>query len=76
MGLVKAPPEETMPGWYRSVKEFVDDKVNNSEIRIELCGHLEHVDNLKGFTLDKTKHRMRLVEETETSVKVIIEPIT
>lgn len=49
-------------------------RVDAGDIRIELCGHLNCVPNEKGFTLDKTKYRMRLVDETEESVKVLIEP--
>ena len=49
------------------------EMVSNGTIRIELCGHLEHANNIKGFTLDKTKYKMSLVDETEDSVRVIIE---
>jgi hypothetical protein len=44
-------------------------------IRIELCGHIEHADSLRGFTLDKTKYQLRFVEEDEQSIRVLIEPI-
>lgn len=47
--------------------------VEAGHFRIELCGHLEHADSLKGFTLDKTKYRMRFEDETDESVRVIIE---
>lgn len=56
-----------------TVAQGVRALVEAGHFRIELCGHLEHVDGLKGFTLDKTKYRMRFVDETDESVRVIIE---
>lgn len=49
--------------------------IERGDIRIELCGHLEHADGIKGFTLNKTKYQLRMVDETEESVRVIIEPL-
>lgn len=49
-------------------------RIDAGDIRIELCGHLEHAGYIKSFTLDKRKYRMRLRDETEDSVRVIIEP--
>ena len=57
-----------------SLIEELNRRVDAGDIRIELCGHLDCAPNEKGFTLDKTKYRMRLVDETEDSVKVLIEP--
>jgi len=54
--------------------DHLNARIEAGDIRIELCGLLECVDNIKGFTLDKTKYRLRLTDETETSVKVLIEP--
>lgn len=58
---------------YEDVAALLDEKVRNSEIRIELCGHLEHQPGLGGFTLDKTRYRLRFEDETDESVKVVIE---
>lgn len=55
-------------------RELLNQKIQSGYIRIELCGHLEDASLIKGFTLDKTKYRMRLVDETEESVRVVIEP--
>jgi len=56
------------------VRQELERMVDAGEIKIELCGHREHVDGIKGFTLDKRKYRMRFAEETEDYIRVIIEP--
>jgi hypothetical protein len=52
----------------------LEDMVKDGEICITLCDHLEHANNLKGFTLDKTRYSIRFADETKDSVRVIIEP--
>lgn len=60
-----------------AIEEFhalLNSKIEGGYIRLELCGHLEDAGLLKGFILDKRKYRMRLEDETEESMRVIIEP--
>lgn len=55
---------------------MVDKAIAEAEIRMELkCGgEVEpHAVHAAQFTLDKTKYRLRLTDETEESVKVWIE---
>jgi hypothetical protein len=57
------------------ISERFEQMVNEGYVRIELCGHLEHAGNLKGFYLDKTKYCLRFEEETEHGVKIFIDPV-
>lgn len=66
--------ESKMQITYEDMVAQMGKAIKEGEIRIELCGHLACADNLKGFTLDKTKYRMRFGDETETKLKVFIEP--
>lgn len=59
------------------IKKYVDRAVANGDIRIELISGGELVlGQMPGasFTIDKTKYRLRLSDETEDRVKVWIEP--
>ena len=58
-----------------SMKEELERMVETGHIRIELCGHLECAPCVKGFTLDKRKYALRFEDETEDSVRVMIDPI-
>lgn len=44
------------------------------DIKLELCTHVECVECKHAFILDKRKYRIRFEDETEDSVKVVIEP--
>lgn len=58
------------------LRRLVDEKVASGEMHLELRCDTElapHAIRATQFTLDKTKYRLRLSDETETSVKVWIE---
>lgn len=57
-----------------AIREMVEKAVANGDIRIELSDELIELNKPGGFTVDKTKYRIRLSDETEESVKVWIEP--
>ena len=57
------------------LRRELQKKVDAGEIRIELCGHLECAPCVKGFTLDKRKYALRFEDETEDSVRVMIDRI-
>ena len=57
------------------VRQVLQDLADAGQIRIELCGHMECAPCVKGFTLDKRKYALRLEDETEDSVRVMIDRI-
>lgn len=56
------------------IREEIAQAVAAGHIHIKLCGELGCADNLKGFILDKTKYRLCVAEETDTEMRVLIEP--
>lgn len=61
--------EQAMEDLYQELQRQIDA----GHIRIELCGHMECAPNVKGFTLDKHKYALRFEDETEDSVRVMID---
>ena len=62
----------------KALRKTLDEAIERGDIRMELkCGgELDpHAVHAAQFTLDKTKYRLRLTDETEMSVKVWIERI-
>ena len=56
-------------------RRVLQDLADAGQIRIELCGHMECAPHVKGFTLDKRRYALRFEDETEDSVRVMIDRI-
>jgi hypothetical protein len=55
------------------IRQELQKLVDAGQIRIELCGHMLCAPHVKGFTLDKRRYTIRFEDETEDSVRVMID---